>query len=60
MKRAQHRTDGSGHLDIWVFATASAALGVHETVFWLNDTAASVDVVIRPVRVTIEVVNPGF
>lgn len=58
VKRAQHRTDGSGHLDVWVFASASAALGVHETVFWLNDTA--VDTVVRPVRVTIDIVNPGF
>ena len=60
MKRAQHRTDGSGHLDVWVFASASAALGVHETVFWLNDTASINDPVVRPVRVTIEVVNPGW
>jgi hypothetical protein len=45
-------------LDVWVFASASAALGVHETVFWLNDTA--VDTVVRPVRVTIDIVNPGF
>jgi hypothetical protein len=57
VRRAEHRVDG--HIDVWVFAAASAPLGVHETIFWLNDTAAP-DTVVRPVRVTIDVVNPGF
>ena len=62
VKRAQPRSDGSGHLDVWVFANAAAPLGVHETVFWLNDTAvvAEEETVVRPIRVTIEVINPGF
>ena len=57
VRRTEHRADG--HIDVWVFAAASAPLGVHETIFWLNDTAAA-DTVVRPVRVTIDVVNPGF
>lgn len=57
VKRVDQRADG--HLDVWVLVGASAALGVHEVVCWLNDTMA-LDALARPTRMTIEVVNPGW
>ena len=46
----------SFQLELWVMADSKAPLGLHETVFWLNDTAAA-DTLVRPVRVTIDVVS---
>ena len=54
VKRVQRTADG--HLELWVMADSKAPLGLHETVFWLNDTAAA-DTLVRPVRVTIDVVR---
>ena len=54
VKRVQRTADG--HLELWVMADSKAPLGLHETIFWLNDSAR-IDTLVRPVRVTIDVVS---